>query len=141
MTFDLKLAREALSRATERLNVATDIYHLADLTYLPAALDEIERQAKRIAEPQHFSDDLMGHCNALRSRAQKAEARIAELEKTLVEERARRLHRENGSLRCDHYGSPECEEAWQNFCDFAGCPHQKDFVKLAHEQLRQEEKL
>ena len=55
MTFDLKAARDALSRATKRANVATDIYHLAALTYLPAALDEIERQAKRIAELQ---DDI-----------------------------------------------------------------------------------
>ena len=49
-TFDLKAAREAMARATERPNVTTDIYHLAALTYLPAALDEIDRQANRIAE-------------------------------------------------------------------------------------------
>ena len=55
MTFDLKSAREALSRATERANVAIDIHHLAALTYLPAALDEIEQQAKCIAELQ---DDI-----------------------------------------------------------------------------------
>ena len=49
-TFDLKAAREALSRATERPNVTTDIYHLAALIYLPAALDEIERQAAQIEQ-------------------------------------------------------------------------------------------
>lgn len=47
--FDLKAAREALSRATERPNVTTDIYHLAALTYLPAALDEIERLQAALA--------------------------------------------------------------------------------------------
>lgn len=49
-TFDLKAAREAMARATERPNVTTDIYHLAALTYLPAALDEIERQRAREKE-------------------------------------------------------------------------------------------
>jgi small-conductance mechanosensitive channel len=54
MSFDLKAAQEAMTRATERPNVTTDIYHLAALTYLPAALDEIERlqkeQATRLSE-------------------------------------------------------------------------------------------
>lgn len=51
-TFDLKAAREAMTRATERPNVATDIYHLAALTYLPAALDEVEQLQTRDAAMQ-----------------------------------------------------------------------------------------
>ena len=162
MTFDLKSARVALSRATERPNVATDIYHLAALTYLPAALDEIERQAKRIAELQHFSDDPMGHCNALRSRAQKAEARIAELEAGIRERddttgmllalnaTYRTALKKLGQAKRER-GKALVEERsqWNAICrDVGADPSDRyctgegeDGYPEAREQLRQEEKL
>jgi hypothetical protein len=43
MTFDIQEARAAMKRAKEKAGVVTDIDHLAALTYLPTALDEIER--------------------------------------------------------------------------------------------------
>ena len=126
---------------------------------LSDALDEIERQAKRIAELQDdikqlsamvADSDAVVIIRSKEDLAIIAKQRAAlkklgqakrERGKALVEERAQRLHREHRSLRCDHYDSPECVEVWQNFCDFAGCPHQKDFAKLAREQLRAEGKL
>ena len=128
MTFDLKSAREALSRATERANVAIDIHHLAALTYLPAALDEIVRLRRECRE-----------CINANTYAQAK--RIAELEEALVEERT--WHFVIG-------GADECivpdEKFPENgdcYCVDAPmkCPANAYLREVAREQLRREGKI
>jgi DNA repair exonuclease SbcCD ATPase subunit len=77
--------------------------------FVPEGHPELERQAKRIAELEEdfkdvrankdnaeahiedlrkLNDDLMANCNSLRSRAQRAEARVAKLEAALQVEKS-----------------------------------------------------
>ena len=90
--FDLKAAREAMARATERPNVTTDIYHLAALTYLPAALDEIERLQADNQKWREYNLQLDRKNRKLLAALKKLGKEKRERGKALVEERARGNH-------------------------------------------------
>jgi hypothetical protein len=73
-----------------------------------------KRQAKRIAELQSLNDDLMANGNSLRARAQRAEARVGELEEAnlilesqnkqyldynlILEEKSRHIEKQRAAL-------------------------------------------
>lgn len=92
MSFDLKAAQEAMTRATERPNVATDIYHLAALTYLPAALDEIERLQADNQKWREYNLQLDRKNRKQRAALKKLCQAKRERGKALVEERSRGNH-------------------------------------------------
>lgn len=163
MTFDLKAARDALSRATERANVATDIYHLAALTYLPAALDEIEQQAKCIAELQDdikqlsatvADSDAVVIIRSKEDLAIIAKQRAAlkklgqakrERGKALVEERISGEFSDWIENQCPHWDidvEPFCV-ALDGPCEYreGKCPIRNELLDRAREQLRQEGKI
>ena len=52
----------------------------ANRNLIALAYDLLQEQMKLIVSVKNLNNDLMGHCNALRSRAQKAELRVKELE-------------------------------------------------------------
>ena len=75
-------------------------------------------ECKRLKE---FSDDLMGHCNALRSRAQKAEA-------AAIDDRAQYLLWLDANPDCKAWNFDELEQA-----------KQEEYRKQAMESLKMEE--
>lgn len=159
MTFDLKAARDALSRATKRANVATDIYHLAALTYLPAALDEIKRHADRIAElkasakrAQTIISGDLGYIEAANRKIEKQRAVLKKLGETimargkaLVEERIAGEFSDWIENQCPHWDidvEPFCA-ALDGPCEYreGKCPIRNEMLDRAREQLRREGKL
>jgi hypothetical protein len=125
--FDLKAAREAMARATERPNVTTDIYHLAALTYLPAALDEIERLQADNQKWREYNLQLDRKNRKQRTALKKLGQVKRERGKVLVEERAQwnAICRDVGADPSDRYCTGEGEDGYPD----------------AREQLRREGKL